>query len=50
MHGTDVPIPTPVKPTSEGNESRIMPQEHGDLAVTQCQASKTSLGWINGKL
>ena len=29
--------PTPVKPTSKGSESRIMPQEHGGLVVTQCQ-------------
>ena len=28
----------------------MMPQENIASAVTQCPASKTSLGWINGKL
>ena len=42
--------PTPCKPTSKGSESKIMPWEESGLVVTWCQASKTSLGWINGKL
>ena len=42
--------PTPCKPTSEGSEDVMMPQESSGQAVTQCPASKTSLGWINGKL
>ena len=42
--------PTPVKPTFEGSESRVTLQEHGGLVVTRCPASKTSMGWINGKL
>ena len=42
--------PTPCKPTSTGGEPKIMPQENIGSAVTQCPASKTSLGWINGKL
>ena len=42
--------PTPVKPTPGGSESKTMPQEDNGLAITQHQASKTSLGWINGKL
>ena len=41
--------PTPHKPTSTGGETKMMPQESGS-AVTWCPASKTSLGWINGKL
>ena len=42
--------PTPCKPTSKGKEDMMMPQECSGRAVTQCLASKTSLGWINGKL
>ena len=42
--------PTPCKPTSEGSEDMIMPQGSSGQVVTQCLASKTSLGWINGKL
>ena len=42
--------PTPHKPTSRRNESESMPQEDSGLAVAECQAIKTSLGWINGKL
>ena len=39
--------PTPVKPTP-GSDSKTMPQEDDGLTITQCQARKTSLGWING--
>ena len=42
--------PTPHKPTSMGGEIEMMPQENIGSAVTQCPASKTSLGWINWKL
>ena len=42
--------PTPCKPTSKGNEDTVMQHESSSSAVTQCPASKTSLGWINGKL
>ena len=42
--------PTPHKPTSTGGEIEMMPQENIGSVVTQCPASKTSLGWINGKL
>ena len=42
--------PTPVKPTSGGNDSKTMPPEDNGLAITQHQARKTSLGLINGKL
>ena len=42
--------PTPCKPTSEGSEDVMMPQESSGQAVTQCPVSKTSQGWINGKL
>ena len=38
------------KPTSKGSEGMMMPQESSGWVVTQCSASKTSLGWINGKL
>ena len=41
--------PTPVKPTPGGSDSKTMPQGDG-LVITQHQARKTSLGWINGKL
>ena len=42
--------PTPCKPTSKGSEGMMMPQENSGWAVTQCLASRTSLGWINRKL
>ena len=42
--------PTPVKPTPRRSDSKTMPQEDNGLAITQHQARKTSLGWINGKL
>ena len=42
--------PTPCKPTSKGSEDMMTPQENSGWAVTQHSASKTSLGWINGKL
>ena len=42
--------PTLCKPTSTGGETEMMPQENIHSVVTQCPASKTSLGWINGKL
>ena len=42
--------PTPVKPTPKGSGNMIMPWVASGLATTQHQTSKTSLGWINGKL
>ena len=42
--------PTPHKPNFTGGETKMMPQESSGSVVTQCPASKTSLGWINGKL
>ena len=42
--------PTPCKPTSKGSEDVMMPQENSGQVIIQCLASKTSLGWINGKL
>ena len=42
--------PTPCIQTSKGSKSMMMPQENSGWAVTQCPASKTSLGYINGKL
>ena len=42
--------PTPCKPTSQGSEGMMMPQENSGREVTRCPASKTFLGWINGKL
>ena len=42
--------PYPVKPTSKGSEIKNMPWVASGLTPIQCQASKTSLGWINGKL
>ena len=42
--------PMPVKPTPRGSDSKTMPQEDNGLVITQCQARRTSLGWINGKL
>ena len=42
--------PTPHKPTSKGSEDMITPEECCGRAVTQCLASKSSLGWINRKL
>ena len=50
MHRTDVPAPPPQKPTSEGSEDVMTPQESSVSVVTEHPASKTSLGWINGKL
>ena len=41
---------TPVKPTPGGSDSKTMPQEDNGLVITQHQARKTSIGWINGKL
>ena len=41
--------PTPCKHTSEWSGHMMMPQEGSGSAVTQCPASKTSLGSINGK-
>ena len=40
--------PTPCKPTSKGSEDRMMPQESSGWVVTQCLASKTSLGGLMG--
>ena len=45
-HGTDVPSPTPVKPTPRGSDSKT--QEDNGLMITQHQARKISLGWITG--
>ena len=42
--------PTSCKPTSTGGEIEMMSQENIGSIITQCPASKTSLGWINGKL
>ena len=42
--------PIPVKPTPRGSDSKTMPLEDNGMAITQHQARKTSLGWINGKL
>ena len=42
--------PTQVKPTPKGIERENMPQVASGLAPTHCQASKTSLGWINRQL
>ena len=42
--------PTLVKPTPRGSDSETMPKGDNGLAITQCQARMTSLGWINGKL
>ena len=42
--------PTPCKPTSRKSESESTAQEDSGLVVAQCQASKTSLAWINRKL
>ena len=41
---------TPVKPTPEGSDSKIMPQKDNGLVITQHQARKTPQRWINGKL
>ena len=41
---------TPVKPTPKGSECETTPWEDSDLVITQHQARKTSLGWINRKL
>ena len=42
--------PTPVKLTPKGSDSENMLQEDSGLMITQHQAGKTSLGWINRKL
>ena len=42
--------PHPSQAYSRGSDSKTVPQEDNGLAITQCQARKTSLGWINGKL
>ena len=42
--------PTPVKPTSGRSVSKTTQQVDDGLVITQLQARKTSLGWINGKL
>ena len=42
--------PTPVKPTPRGSDNKTTPWEDRGLVITQHQARKTSLGWINGKL
>ena len=42
--------PTPVKSTPRGSDSKTTPQEDDGLVITQHQARKTSLGWINRKL
>ena len=42
--------PTPVRKTPKGSASKITPWVDSSLAITQCQASKTSLGWINERL
>ena len=42
--------PTPCKPTYTWGEIRMMPQESSGSVITKCPTSKTSLGWINGKL
>ena len=42
--------PTSHKPTSIGSEEKMMPQEDSGSADTNCPASKSALGWINGKL
>ena len=42
--------PTPVRPTPRGSDSETTPWEDSALAITLHQASKTSLGWINGEL
>ena len=42
--------PHPIKPTPKGSDSETTPQEDNGLVITQHQARKTSLGWINGKL
>ena len=42
--------PTPCKPNSKGSEDMMIPHESSGSAVTQCPASQTSLGWINGTL
>ena len=42
--------PTPVKPTSGGSDSKTTPHKDDGVAITQCQARKTSLRWINRKI
>ena len=42
--------PTPVKPTPRRRDSETTPWVDSGLAITQDQARRTSLGWINRKL
>ena len=42
--------PHPSQPTPIGSDSKTTPQEDDGLAIFQCRARKTSLGWINRKL
>ena len=42
--------PTPVKPTPGESDSKTIPQEDDALVITQHQARKTSLWWMNRKL
>ena len=42
--------PHPMQAHLHQGETEMMPQENIGSVVTQCPASKTSLGWINGKL
>ena len=41
---------TPAKPIPKQSDSETTPWVDSGLVITQCQTSKTSLGWINGKL
>ena len=49
-HGDRCTSPTWVNPTPRGSNSETMPHEDNGLTITQHQARKTTLGWINGKL
>ena len=49
-HGTDVPAPPKLSQLPRGVNVMNMPWVDSGLVITQCQASKTSLGCINGKL
>ena len=42
--------PTPDKSTFNGSEDGMTPQENSGWAATHCPSSKTSTGWISGKL
>ena len=48
--GTDVPVPPQLGLLPRGVTSQTMPWEDSGLASTRCQARKTSLGLISGKL